>query len=136
MRSASDPNRGDPILISAITADPRRPLSALVNSFSTSYANSGLSSNNPDFEILATYPGGQAALGYLRHGAGDLAWLTDFNTFDNSRFGDLDNQVLWTNLFGAAPAPGAFALFGLAVLGARRRRPSVLSPPATRRRRR
>ena len=90
--------------------------------FTAGSPNDGLSSSNPDFEILATYEGGQAALGYLRHGAGDIAWLTDFNTFDDHVIGELDNQVLWTNLFGAAPAPGAFALFGLAALGARRSR--------------
>ncbi len=76
----------------------------VVNSFGGVAFNDGLASTNPNFSTLATWATGEAALGYLPHGAGDIVWLTDFNTFDDSLLGNLDNNILWTNLF-AVPAP-------------------------------
>ncbi len=32
-------------------------------------------------------------------GAGEIVFLSDFNTFDNDMLNDLDNQTLWLNLF-------------------------------------
>jgi len=78
----------------------------MVSIFSSAVTNDGLQSTNPDFQVLAIYPGGQAALGFLEVGAGQIVFLTDFNTFDDKFLFDLDNQQFWTNLFEiAVPCP-------------------------------
>lgn len=84
----------------------------VVNSFSASVPNGGLTSTNPEFQVLARYESGEAALGYLPYGAGQIVFLTDLNTFDDARLGLLNNQQLWTNLFDytAVPEPATIAL--------------------------
>jgi len=74
----------------------------IVNAFRSPLPNDGLQSTNPDFQVLAIYPGGQAALGFLEVGAGQIVFLTDFNTFDDTFLVALDNQQFWTNLFEIA----------------------------------
>jgi hypothetical protein len=65
-------------------------------------ANSGLNSTNPDFQAVAQFETtGGVAMGYLRHGAGEVLFLTDLNTFDDTALGQRDNQILWSNLFAA-----------------------------------
>ncbi len=70
-----------------------------VELFSGSAVNIELSSTNDDFRVLSTWPGGAQALGYLQVGAGEVMFLTDFNTWDNDMIAMHDNQALWTNLF-------------------------------------
>ena len=93
--------------------------------------NDGLKSSNPDFEVLGSYRSGQAALGQLSFGLGDVIFLTDLNTFDDARLGDLDNQKLWTNLFDYEAVPEQatplMLLLGMMVLQLRR---SVVVPQA------
>jgi hypothetical protein len=106
-----------------ITNGPAGP----VSSFNASGPNDGLTSANPDFVNLATYPSGAPALGYLGPSVdrlGDAVFLSDFNSFDDDHFADLDNQALWANLFvhSAVPQPGGLILLGLLFPPARRRR--------------
>ena len=93
----------------ATVSDFRNPitngLAGVVNTFQGSTVNDGLGSTNPNFSTLATWATGEAALGYLPHGAGDIVWLTDFNTFDNGCIGQLDNNIFWTNLFAVRAGP-------------------------------
>ena len=70
-----------------------------VEVFGGSAVNIELSSTNDDFRVLSTWPGGAQALGYLPVGAGEVMFLTDFNTWDNDMIAQHDNQALWTNLF-------------------------------------
>jgi len=78
----------------------------VVNVFSGASHNDELSSTNQDFRALATWRSGPAALGYLPHGAGEVVFLTDFNTWDNDMIADFDNQILWTNLFESPACTG------------------------------
>lgn len=71
----------------------------VVNTYSGASPNDELSSTNPDFRVLARWESGPSALGYLRHGAGEVVFLTDFNTWDNDMIQQRQNQILWTNLF-------------------------------------
>ena len=49
--------------------------------------------------MLATWNSGPASIGYLPHGAGEVVFLTDFNTWDNDMIDNFDNEDLWRNLF-------------------------------------
>lgn len=71
----------------------------VVNAFSGSAVNGALTSTNPDFQIVATWDSGPTAVGYIEHGAGEVIFLTDFNTWDNDMWFDHDNFTLWLNLF-------------------------------------
>lgn len=94
----------------------------VVNSFSMLSPSTGVSSSGPDFVSVAAGPDTQTALGYLKPGAGrlgEVVFLTDFNTFDDSGLGNLDNNTLWTNLFAytAVPEPSTALLLVSALLG-------------------
>jgi hypothetical protein len=77
-----------------------------VEVYSGASHNNDLNSTNPNFRVLATWQSGPSSLGYLRHGAGEVVFLSDFNTWDTDMFFDFDNQVLWANLFEAPACAG------------------------------
>jgi hypothetical protein len=83
----------------AMTINPPSGPWDIVESFSTLAPNGGLSSTNPDFQVLAEFPDGVAALAYLPVGSGDVVFLVDQNTFDDARLYSYDNLTLWLNLF-------------------------------------
>ncbi|MHC4911129.1 MAG: hypothetical protein ACYTF9_15590, partial [Planctomycetota bacterium] len=74
-----------------------------VDSFTGSAICSSLGSTNPDFQVIAEWSTGPNAIGYLRHGFGDVVFLSDFNTFDTDMYDEAHNQILWANLFFADP---------------------------------
>ncbi len=76
-----------------------RSSAGTVELFSGSAVNIELSSTNDDFRVLSTWPNGAPSLGYLQVGAGEVMFLTDFNTWDNDMIAHWDNRALWTNLF-------------------------------------
>ncbi|MEE9129754.1 MAG: DUF4350 domain-containing protein [Phycisphaerales bacterium] len=67
--------------------------------------NDNLHSKNPAFRELATWQVGPVSIGFMELGAGEIVFLSDFNTFDNDMLNDLDNQTLWLNLFEYAVCP-------------------------------
>lgn len=83
--------------------EPTHPLfngrNGIVRSFSGASHNNSLTSTNPDFRALATWKSGPTSIGYLPHGAGEIFFLTDFNTWDNDMINDFDNEAIWRNLF-------------------------------------
>ena len=79
--------------------------SGTVNSYSGASPNDRMNSTNEDFRVLANWQEGSNALGYLLHGEGEVIFLSDFNTWDDDMINDLDNRLLWTNLFGIGCDP-------------------------------
>jgi hypothetical protein len=75
---------------------------------------SGITSSEPDFVIVADYLAGGTALGYLPPNGstrlGDVVFLTDFNTFFDTEIVSLDSHALWTNLFTLPEPSGPGAL--------------------------
>lgn len=70
-----------------------------VHRFTGAAVNDNLTSTNEDFRVLALWDDGPVALGFLELGAGQVVFLSDFNTWDNDMIFNDDNQTLWTNLF-------------------------------------
>ena len=90
-------------VIQAVVEDFANPVTngpnGRVSVFSGASHNDLLTSTNPDFRVLATWNSGPSSIGYLPHGAGEVVFLTDFNTWDNDMIDDFDNEDLWRNLF-------------------------------------
>ena len=61
--------------------------------------NDDLHSDNKDFQVLATWSVGPISIGFMEVGAGEVVFLSDFNTFDNDMINGFDNRALWLNLF-------------------------------------
>lgn len=70
-----------------------------VHRFTGAAVNDNLTSTNEDFRVLALWDDGPVALGFLELGAGQVVFLSDFNTWNNDMIFNDDNQTLWTNLF-------------------------------------
>jgi hypothetical protein len=83
---------------------PTNPLfdgpAGVVTDFNCASPNDALTSTNPDFVVAAEWSVGPTAIGYLPVGAGEVVFLTDFNTFDDDLLILHDNRILWSNLFG------------------------------------
>jgi hypothetical protein len=70
-----------------------------VKLISAASCNNELTSTNDDFEVAASWVPGPPALGYIQVGAGEVIFLTDFNTWDSDMIADHDNEIFWLNLF-------------------------------------
>ncbi len=67
--------------------------------------NDDLHSDNKDFQVLATWSVGPISIGFLELGAGEIVFLSDFNTWDTDMIFGFDNQALWENLFEHSACP-------------------------------
>ncbi len=67
--------------------------------------NDDLHSDNKDFQVLATWSVGPISIGFLEVGAGEVVFLSDFNTWDSDMIFGFDNQALWENLFEHSACP-------------------------------
>lgn len=67
--------------------------------------NNDLNSKLDAFQIIATWAGGSNAIGYMQLGAGEIVFLTDFNSFDSDTIHLFDNQNFWLNLFEYTACP-------------------------------
>lgn len=77
----------------------------IINTIQGAAVNNSLTSHLIDFEILATWAGGSNSIGFMKLGAGEVVFLTDFSTFDSDMINGFDNKEFWLNLFEYTACP-------------------------------
>lgn len=71
----------------------------IINTIQGSAINNSLTSQEKEFEVLATWSVGPNSIGFMQLGAGEAVFLSDFNTWDNDMINGFDNKEFWQNLF-------------------------------------
>ena len=63
--------------------------------------------------MFATWSVGPISIGFMELGAGEIVFLSDFNTWDSDMIFGFDNQALWENLFEHFACPADLDSDGL-----------------------